>query len=120
VTHWRESSGLGADELGWLIGMDSLRELHTWHRVAELVDACTIVTASRPGHTPGDLGWLQPTLTAGQIERLRRYIVAGPLIDIAATDIRRRVAAGQSVRYLVPEQVARQIRERGLYRPAAE
>jgi nicotinate-nucleotide adenylyltransferase len=41
-----------------------------------------------------------------------------PLIDIASRDIRRRVAAGRSVRFMLPAAVERYIRDQRLYRPA--
>ncbi len=39
-----------------------------------------------------------------------------PLVAESATLIRTRLAAGRSVRYLVPEPVYRYIEEHGLYR----
>ena len=42
--------------------------------------------------------------------------VEGPGLPISATVVRRRAAAGQSVRYLVPDAVAEYIAKRGLYR----
>jgi nicotinate-nucleotide adenylyltransferase len=39
-----------------------------------------------------------------------------PLIEISSTDIRKRVAAGASIRYLVPDQVLQYIDQHGLYR----
>jgi nicotinate-nucleotide adenylyltransferase len=41
------------------------------------------------------------------------------MIDISATDIRRRVATGRSIDYLTPQPVVSYIRDHGLYRPAA-
>jgi nicotinate-nucleotide adenylyltransferase len=42
--------------------------------------------------------------------------VAGPGLAVSATDIRRRVKQGLSIRYLVPETVADYVAKRGLYR----
>jgi nicotinate-nucleotide adenylyltransferase len=42
-----------------------------------------------------------------------------PRIDISSSAIRERIAAGRSIRYLVPDRVADEIRARGLYRQAA-
>jgi len=115
VQHFRSSCGPSA-ELFWLIGMDSLAELGTWYRATELVDACTIVTAARPGFEPPPAEFLRRWFTPAQVEKLHRHVVAGPRIDISAREIRARVRAGRSIRYLVPEAVRRHIESRGLYR----
>jgi nicotinate-nucleotide adenylyltransferase len=43
-------------------------------------------------------------------------VVDVPLIDLSSRDIRRRVAAGRSVRYMLPRAVEVYIAEKGLYR----
>lgn len=106
----------GDQELFWIIGADSLAELHTWHRVTELVELCRIVTVARPGFELPDLGGLEKMLSREQVSRLKRDILSTPRIDISATDIRRRVAEGRSIGYLVPTSVRQYIEERGLYR----
>jgi nicotinate-nucleotide adenylyltransferase len=115
IEHFRAAAGSAA-ELYWLIGMDSLNELPTWHRAAELVDACTILTAARPGFVAPRDETLACRFSREQIERLRRHIAQSPRIDISGTDIRLRVAAGRSIRYLVPEPVREYIADHGLYR----
>jgi len=115
VTQFRESLG-AATPLAWIIGADSLPELASWYRVPELVDLCRIVTAARPGWEQPDLSPLAARLSRDQIERLKADVLVTPRIDIAATDIRRRVCAGQSIRYLVPDAVRDFINARGLYR----
>jgi nicotinate-nucleotide adenylyltransferase len=115
VEAFRRELGAAAT-IYWIIGGDTLPELHTWRRARDLVDACTIVTAVRPGYETPDLSMLQPTLTVVQVERLKANVLPTPLIDISATEIRRRIQAGRSVRYLVPEQVRAYIENRGLYR----
>jgi nicotinate-nucleotide adenylyltransferase len=115
VTHFLGALA-GGDELCWIIGADSLVELGTWYRVADLVDLCRIVTAARPGWDRPDLAPLAAKLNPAQIARLRDGILVTPRIDISATDIRARVAAGRSIRYLVPEAVRLYIEMFGLYR----
>jgi len=101
--------------LAWIIGGDSLPELHSWYRIRDLVDACRVVTAVRAGYRVPDLVALRRVLSPGQIDRLCRDILPTPIIEISATDIRRRVREGRSVRYLVPESVRAYIEESGLY-----
>ena len=114
VRHFTEQFG-GDDRLYWLIGMDGLRELGIWHRIRDLAEACTLVTALRPGFERPDLSYLREWLAPQQIETIAAHILETPLIDIAATDIRGRVRAGRSPRYLVPAAVAECIERRGLY-----
>lgn len=109
--------GLASEQtLYWLIGSDTLTELHTWHRASELVSMCRIVTAVRPGFECPDLSVLESTLSPEQVRQLQADILVTPRIDISATRIRRRVADGQSIRYLVPDAVCEYIEQHGLYR----
>lgn len=115
VEAFRQS--IGADgPLAWIIGGDSLPELYSWYRISELVDACRIVTAVRPGYEVPDLNPLRRTLSYEQIERLRGDILPTPSIDISSTAIRRRVREGRSIRYLVPDAVRAYIEQHGLYK----
>ncbi len=108
---------LGPDvTLHWIIGADSLAELTTWRRVAALADNCLIVTVARHGWDATGLDVLRSALTDQQIERIRRHVLETPYIDISATDVRCRVAAGRSIRYLVPDRVRSYIQQHALYR----
>jgi nicotinate-nucleotide adenylyltransferase len=115
VAEFREAWGPDA-EIVWVIGADTLGELVSWHRVGELVDACRIVVAARPGWETQDLSALRSRLSAEQIARLQDNVVETPRIDVSATDIRRRIAEGRSIRWLVPESVQTYIEQHGLYR----
>lgn len=115
VQHFRQTCG-DATALQWLIGMDSLAELGTWYHATELVDACTIVTAARPGFEPPSAAFLGRWFSPAQIEGLYRHILEGPRIDISARDIRARVRADRSIRHLVPEPVRQYLLGHGLYR----
>jgi nicotinate-nucleotide adenylyltransferase len=115
VRHFRDTQPRGT-KLYWLIGMDSLAELPTWYRVGELVSLCTLVTAGRPGSKRPDCSKLKDHMSPEQLHELEKHILETPLIDISASDIRARVRAGLSIRYLVPEAVRVTIESRGLYR----
>lgn len=117
VAHFSETLGPDVD-LHWIIGADSLADLTSWHRAADLVDRCTLVTAARPGWDATVLDRLRPTLTEKQVDRLRRHALDTPRIDISATDIRARIRSGRSIRYLVPDSVRGYIESLGLYRDA--
>ncbi len=114
IAHYSQELGPEA-VLHWIIGADSLPELPTWCRARELVESCRIVTAARPGWERIDFDALRPHFSAEQIDGLRANMVETPRIDISATDIRRRVREGRSIRYLVPETVCEYILQHRLY-----
>ena len=97
----------------FIIGADSLRELHLWREVQRLVTLCTFVTVTRPGFEPKPV--IDPRLDAATRRRLRQHVLRGHACDIASREIRARVASGRSIRYLVPDAVHAYIRRRRLY-----
>jgi nicotinate-nucleotide adenylyltransferase len=96
----------------FIIGSDSLQDLPTWHRPAELIKICRLAVARRPGSLP-DLTSLEASLP-GLSDQLTW--VEMPLVGISASDIRARVRAGQSIRYQVPQEVGEYIQKHQLYR----
>ena len=94
----------------WLIGADMLLYLPHWHRSAELIREVDFVVMARPGWT---LDWQR---IPAEFQFLQNNVVQAPLIDIRASDIRRRVAAGLSITYLTPPPVRTYILSHGLYR----
>lgn len=99
------------DELFFLIGADSLRDLPSWRHPERLAARATIAVVNRPGIAidPGALPHLGPDAKPFQI-------VDSPLIDIASTDLRRAVRENRSIRYRVPRGVEAYITAQGLYR----
>jgi nicotinate-nucleotide adenylyltransferase len=102
----------GKVEMWFIIGADSLETLPGWRDVEGILAQSRLVIVRRPGVTP-DLAALQARLP--QLQAKMDWVDA-PLIDISATDLRRRVAEGLSIRYRVPDAVREYIEANGLYR----
>lgn len=102
------------DQLFFIIGADSLAGLDHWHRADEMLALCNVITVGRPGFD------LEATLDGLAFSdsvkaRLRAHAIGGRLCDVSSTEIRRRIAEGRSIRYLVCPDVEAYIRDRGLY-----
>ena len=102
----------GASELYFIVGWDSLVQLPLWKEPSKLIEMCFLVTVPRPGYARPDMKGLE-----AEIPGLSKKVILldKPRIDINATDIRNRVVQGLSIKQLVPEEVARYIKENGLY-----
>lgn len=110
-------------ELFFLMGADSLRDLPTWKDPARLCQLAIPVAVYRsspaldPGpHDPLDWSALAPLVSAERLATIRDHQVQMPRIDLSASEIRRRVAAGLSIRYRTPRAVEKFIAAEGLYR----
>jgi len=90
--------------LVWLMGSDSLLELESWHRPDDLLESIEVAVLPRPGYPPEQ---------APERFRSRVRLLATPLVDLAAQDIR---AGRIPLEEAVPPPVARFIRQHRLYR----
>ncbi len=102
-------------ELFWLIGADSFAQLDKWYKIELLVDICTLVTVGRPGSS-FEVDHLLGKLTESQIDKLQKYIIDIPLSGESSTEIRRRLAAGESITGMTPPAVEDYISTLGLYK----
>lgn len=99
-------------EIIYLIGGDSLRDLPTWHMPNEFVSACDAIgVMCRPG---AEIGLETVESQIPGISAKVRFVEA-PLLEISATDIRRRIKNGEPYRYFLPHAVYEIIVERELY-----
>ncbi len=106
------SGTLAPAKLFFLMGEDSLRDLPTWHQPTHIAALAELGVARRPGVDVD----LEAVLREVPSARGRVHLVPMPPIGIASHDLRRRVRAGEPIRYLVPEEVEAYIAEHGLYR----
>ena len=121
------------DQLFFIMGMDSLLSLHTWHRWQELLDYAHLVVTKRPGNQvatanpevsqliadksnnslntdQSGIGGIRTNNKFGEI-----FILETPELEISSTDIRRFIQNKKSCQYLLPQTVETFILEQKLY-----
>ncbi len=96
----------------FIIGADTLPELHTWHLPLQLLSMIRVVTLARPGFSPDSAAIRLPPPWPDQ---LLADVRTGHPLDVSSRAIRAKIAAGQPVP-LVPDSVIRYIQEHQLYR----
>jgi nicotinate-nucleotide adenylyltransferase len=121
---------LGEDvTLCFVTGADAFMNLASWHKWRELFGLCHFIIAARPGHAftenpdilPQELNaecarrWVSSVDSLKQATSGMIFIAQTTLLDISATVIRARVAAGKSVRYLIPDAALDYIAANHLY-----
>ncbi len=111
IAEVRKQLGDG-DELYFILGWDSIADLHKWKEPSRLIEMCYLVVVPRPGYPRPEIKTLEAALPG--ISR-RVIFLEQPYIDISATAIRDRVARGLSIRHLVPQPVNKYIKEHRLY-----
>jgi nicotinate-nucleotide adenylyltransferase len=103
-------------EIYFIIGTDSFLEIDTWHRYEDLIQLCNFIIINR-GTTDIELNeklkFLETTLQLNLKDRF--YFVSNQIFPISSTEIRSAAAAGESLKGLVPEEVANYIQRHGLY-----
>ena len=91
-------------ELFLVVGEDVAASLHTWHRAERLPEEVTLVVVRRGGMrpAPAPAGW-------------RGELLDIPALEISSSELRRRLAVGEPVEFLIPEPAIGCIRSLGLY-----
>ena len=118
-----------ARPLCWLLGSDAFLQLHRWWHWRELFDLAHLVVIQRPGQPLGNamlkadaelLAEYRARLVPAPLA-LRETAAGGiavlevPLLEIAATDLRRRIEEGRSLRYLLPDAVLTYLQTHSVY-----
>lgn len=116
------------DELFFVIGSDSFRDIGTWWKYADIFALCNIVVVERPdavvlsicSSLPLDIlhefSYFDAEKRLAHRAGYSVYYVEGIPLNISSTAIRRLVRLERSIRYLVPEEVEHFIKEHGLYK----
>ena len=99
-------------ELFLIIGADSMADLYKWHKARELVAKVHFIAAARPG-VKVNLDELEKFFGAENMQHIHQII--SPKLEISSTELRERIKAGRSIKYLLPEVVEEYILKERLY-----
>jgi len=115
------------DEFFFIVGSDSFLEISSWYSVAEIFSASNIVVVERPEAVISELTEPLPVAIRSEFCYLRNemrlthrsgfsvfYLPDTPLA-ISSSAVRQLVREGRSIRYLVPDRVARYILEKRIF-----
>lgn len=105
----------------WILGQDAFATLPSWHRWEELLDFCNLIVIDRPGDQrdePAEVRRLCDQHERASLDRFRIGQIVRldlPMQEVSASEIRRRIAAGESVEHLLAAPIYTYITNHGLY-----
>ena len=111
------------------IGQEAFAELGSWREPDALLRSCHFAVMTRPPFSPGSVEWLpkcardEVVLAPDGLSARHREaptwmrLIEVTALDISSSDIRARLRAGRSIRYLVPDAVREAVVRSGVYGP---
>lgn len=104
-----------APDLTFILSAEAYAGLPDWHRPERILELCRMAVVPRPGAPVADPAAMDRRVPGAGA---RTVVLDGPLLAVSGSVIRARVAAGRSIRYLVPDAVAAHIDDHALYAAA--
>lgn len=123
IRYLRENIFRSKDELCLIVGQDTLPQLHTWHKIDELVKEARIISSMSYNWRPSpDFGFsdfigsdLVHKIGNEKADTLEKDCLITKQIEFHSTEIRERVRLAQSIQYMVPDVVKSYITQHSLY-----
>jgi nicotinate-nucleotide adenylyltransferase len=100
------------DDLTFIVGGDMASSLPSWQEPEAVLELARIAVAEREEHRRHEIAECVASLR-GAAEQVVFFSM--PRLDISSSDIRRQIAEGRPVRWLMPGEVCDEIERRGLY-----
>ena len=100
----------------FLMGADSLHDIPQWHEPEALLKLCTPLVVQRPGEPSPDFQVLSDYVDSKRMAELHESVVEMPPTPISSSELRAKLARGESITDEVPPSVAEYIAEHQLYR----
>lgn len=99
-----------------IMGADTLHDLPNWREPAAVLQLATPLVVHRSGEPDLDFGAIADLVDTKRLQSIADAQINMPPIDISSSNIRNRVASGESIDHLVPHSVAALIASCNLYR----
>ena len=99
-------------DLTLILSVESFHGLPTWHEPRRILGLCRLAVVPRGGFPTPERAWLAEQFRGVPV---RVAFLDAPRLRLSGSEIRQRVAAGRSIRYLVPDAVIDYIGDHGLY-----
>ena len=115
LQYFHRSFVLVEPQLFLLMGADMFNDLPNWYEAGEICKLALPLVVMRPESPPPYFAALGGIVSADRLEDIRHSAVTMPQIGISSTQIRGKIAAGESVRFQVPRSVEAYIDSRKLY-----
>jgi len=110
---------LSDDEaLYFIIGADSLVQMHHWKSPEEIFALCEIIAIDRPGICDKDVTAAVDNLSARYGAKI--HLLKAQTYPLSSSEIRTRAQAGKSIKYFVPDEVLEYIDRHKLYHPLTD
>ena len=103
-------------KLFFLMGADSLIDLPNWRNPQTICQLAIPVVIGRPDNPPPDLSLLTNLVSPERLLEIEAHKIDAPLIEISSSDIRQRIALGESIRFRTPRAVEQYIESNQMYR----
>ncbi len=100
-------------ELYFIMGTDAFLNLEKWYAAEDLLNEFAFIIGTRPGYKEKELKTMIGNLRAQYGTNIVE--INNSEVEISSTDIKDRIRAGKSIKYLVPEQVEEYIYRNELY-----
>jgi len=107
------SAQFPGEEITYIMGGDSLRDLPNWHMPLQLMQACTWIGVMRRPDDDVHLTTLEKCLPGISAKVM---FLDAPRLEISSSQIRLRIAEGRPFRYYLPVPVFDLVVQRGYYR----
>jgi len=113
--HFHQTFTLVEPQFFLLMGADMFNDLPNWHEAGEICKLALPLVVMRPETPSPYFAALSGMVAADRLEEMRQSAVIMPQIGISSTQIRNRIAAGESIRFQVPRSVEAYIASHQLY-----
>ena len=102
-------------EFFFLMGADSLADFPQWKNPRRICELATLAIVSRAGNPAPELSGLRPLVDNQYLKQVTDAQIKMPAMDLSSSEIRRRIALQQSIRFQIPRGVEQYIKTQGLY-----